>query len=130
MVGRTGRGKLNFFDGAPRSGRARDSSSRSRRDRRWLWQWPRLQSLGAPARAETSEIRRAATRRPIDAAANDSYKAGVGTLTDSVSTQTGLASARANVARAHAQSLINGASLAFAEGLLTSRADFAPRTPR
>jgi outer membrane protein len=62
--------------------------------------------------------------------AHDSYKAGVGTLTDAVSAQTGLASARANVARAHAQSLINGASLAFAEGLLTSSADFAPRTSR
>ena len=62
--------------------------------------------------------------------AHDSYKAGVGTLTDAVSAQTGLASARANVARAHAQSLINGASLAFAEGLLTSSADFGPRTSR
>jgi outer membrane protein TolC len=62
--------------------------------------------------------------------AHDSYKAGVGTLTDAVAAQTGLASARANVARAHAQSLINGASLAFAAGALTSSADFAPRTLR
>jgi hypothetical protein len=30
------------------------------------------------------------------------------------------------VARAHAQSLINAAALAFAMGLLTSSADFAP----
>jgi outer membrane protein TolC len=62
--------------------------------------------------------------------AHDSYKAGVGTLTDAVSAQTGLASARANVARAHAQSLINGAALAFAAGALTSSADFAPARSR
>jgi outer membrane protein TolC len=62
--------------------------------------------------------------------AQDSYKAGVGTLTDAVSAQTGLASARANVVRAHAQSLINGAALAFAAGALTSSSDFAPRTSR
>jgi outer membrane protein len=59
--------------------------------------------------------------------AQDSYKAGVGTLTDAVSAQTGLAPARATVVRAHAQSLINGAALAFAAGLLTSSSDFAPR---
>jgi outer membrane protein TolC len=62
--------------------------------------------------------------------AQDSYKAGVGTLTDAVSAQTGLASARATVVRAHAQSLINGAALAFAAGLLTSSSDFAPKTSR
>jgi outer membrane protein TolC len=62
--------------------------------------------------------------------AHDSYKAGVGTMTDAVSAQTGLSSARATVARAHAQSLINGAALAFAAGLLTSSADFAPATSR
>jgi outer membrane protein TolC len=62
--------------------------------------------------------------------AHDSYKAGVGTLTDAVSAQTGLASARAAVARAHAQSLINGAALAFAAGALTSSADFAPARSR
>jgi outer membrane protein TolC len=62
--------------------------------------------------------------------AQDSYKAGVGTLTDAVSAQTGLASARANVVRAHAQSLINGAALAFAAGALTSSSDFAPAKSR
>jgi outer membrane protein TolC len=62
--------------------------------------------------------------------AHDSYKAGVGTLTDAVSAQTGLASARANVARAHAQSLMNAAALAFAAGSLTSSADFAPAKSR
>jgi outer membrane protein TolC len=62
--------------------------------------------------------------------ASDSYKAGVGTLTDAATAQSGLASARAAVARAHAQSLINGAALAFAAGLLTSSADFARAAPR
>jgi outer membrane protein TolC len=62
--------------------------------------------------------------------AHDSYKAGVSTLTDAVTAQTGLASARANVARAHAQSLMNAAALAFAAGSLTSSADFAPGTLR
>jgi outer membrane protein TolC len=62
--------------------------------------------------------------------ASDSYKAGVSTLTDATTAQTGLASARAAVARAHAQSLINGAALAFAAGSLTSSTDFAPATSR
>src|SRR6201987_5075960 len=62
--------------------------------------------------------------------ANDSYAHGVGTLTDATSAQTGLATARAAVARAHAQSLINAAALAFATGELTSSTDFATPTPR
>jgi outer membrane protein TolC len=62
--------------------------------------------------------------------ARDSYKSGVGTLTDATTAQTALASARAAVARAHAQSLINGAALAFAAGLLTSSADFSRAAPR
>ena len=62
--------------------------------------------------------------------ASDSYAQGVGTFTDAVSAQTGLASARAEVARAHAQSLINAAALAFATGELTSSADFATVTTR
>ena len=61
---------------------------------------------------------------------SDSYAQGVGTLTDATSAQTGLATARAAVARAHAQSLINGAALAFATGELTSSTDFAIATPR
>src|ERR1700753_2951539 len=61
--------------------------------------------------------------------ASDSYAQGVGTFTDAVSAQTGLASARAAVARAHAQSLVNAAALAFATGELTSSADFASSTP-
>jgi multidrug resistance efflux pump len=36
----------------------------------------------------------------------------------------------AAVARAHAQSLINGAALAFAASLLTSSADYAPARHR
>jgi outer membrane protein TolC len=62
--------------------------------------------------------------------ASDSYAHGVGTLTDATSAQTGLAAARTAVARAHAQSLINGAALAFATGELTSSTDFATSTPR
>jgi outer membrane protein len=62
--------------------------------------------------------------------ASDSYAQGVGTLTDATSAQTGLATARAAVARAHTQSLINGAALAFATGELTSSEDFATATPK
>jgi len=62
--------------------------------------------------------------------ASDSYADGVGTLTDATSAQTGLATARAAVARAHAQSLINAAALAFATGELTASTDFATTTPR
>ena len=61
--------------------------------------------------------------------ARDSYAHGVGTLTDAASAQTGLATARAEVAQAHAQSLVNAAALAFATGELTSSADFATATP-
>jgi outer membrane protein len=62
--------------------------------------------------------------------ASDSYAHGVGTLTDATSAQTGLATARAAVAKAHTQSLINGAALAFATGELTSSEDFATATAR
>jgi outer membrane protein TolC len=62
--------------------------------------------------------------------ASDSYAHGLGTLTDATSAQTGLAAARAAVARAHAQSLINAAALAFATGELTSSTDFATATSR
>jgi outer membrane protein TolC len=62
--------------------------------------------------------------------ASDSYAHGVATLTDATSAQTGLATARAAVARAHAQSLINAAALAFATGELTSSADFAAGSSR
>ena len=62
--------------------------------------------------------------------ASDSYKAGVGTLTDATTAQAGLASARAAVARVHAQSLINGAALALAAGLLTSITDISPAARR
>jgi outer membrane protein TolC len=51
-------------------------------------------------------------------------------LTDATSAQTGLATARAAVARAHTQSLINAAALAFATGELTSSTDFATATPQ
>ena len=61
--------------------------------------------------------------------ASDSYAAGVGTFTDTVSAQTGLAPARAAVARAHTESLINAAALAFAPGELTPRIDVDRTTP-
>ena len=60
--------------------------------------------------------------------ARDSYAHGVGTLTDAATAQTGLAMARAEVARTHAQSLVNAAALAFATGELTSSRDFATGT--
>jgi outer membrane protein TolC len=62
--------------------------------------------------------------------ASDAYAQGVGTLTDATSAQTGLATARAAVARAHAQSLINAAALAFATGELTSSTDFSTASSR
>jgi outer membrane protein len=62
--------------------------------------------------------------------ASDAYAHGVGTLTDATSAQTGLATARTAVARAHAQSLINAAALAFATGALTSSTDFEIAKPR
>jgi outer membrane protein TolC len=62
--------------------------------------------------------------------ASDAYTHGVGTLTDATSAQTGLATARAAVARAHTQSLVNAAALAFATGELTSSTDFATAKPR
>ena len=55
-------------------------------------------------------------------AALDAYAHGVGTLTDATTAQTALTGARANVVRAHAQSLVNAAALAFATGELTSSA--------
>jgi outer membrane protein len=62
--------------------------------------------------------------------ASEAYAHGVGTLTDATSAQTGLATACAAVARAHTQSLINAAALAFATGELTSNRDSAAPTPR
>ena len=84
----------------------------------------------------SSILRKTGARRQVDLirllskSASDSYAHGVGTLTDATSAQTGLATARAAVARAHAQSLINAAALAFATGELTSSTDFATPTPR
>ena len=82
-----------------------------------------LQQYGAAVALQTASD--AAFR-----SASDSYAQGIGTFTDAAAAQTGLASARAAVARAHAQSLINAAALAFATGELTSSADFATVTPR
>jgi outer membrane protein len=52
--------------------------------------------------------------------ANDSYAHGVGTYTDAASAEAALAAARSDVARAHAQSLINAAALAFGTGALNA----------
>lgn len=57
----------------------------------------------------------------FDAAAS-SYAHGVGTLTDATNAQTELAVAMAAVVQAHAQALVNAASLAFVTGNLTSAA--------
>ncbi len=56
-------------------------------------------------------------------AARDAYAHGVGTFTDAETALSALAAARAAMARAHAQSLINAAALAFATGALTSSND-------
>src|SRR6202030_193365 len=62
--------------------------------------------------------------------ASDSYAHRVGTLTDATSAQTGLATAPAAEGRAHAQSLINAAPLAFATGEMTSSTDLSTARPR
>jgi outer membrane protein len=54
--------------------------------------------------------------------ASDSYAHGVGTFTDAASAEAALAGARAEVARAHTQSLINAAALAFATGTMNADA--------
>jgi outer membrane protein len=53
-------------------------------------------------------------------AASDSYAHGVGTFTDAASAEAALAAARADLVRAHAQTLINAAALAFATGALNA----------
>jgi outer membrane protein len=52
--------------------------------------------------------------------ASDSYAHGIATYTDTATAESGLAAARADVARAHTQSLINAAALAFATGALNA----------
>ena len=72
----------------------------------------------------------AASQTAFDAA-SDAYAHGVGSLTDATNAQTALAAARASVAQAHSQSLVNAAALAFATGSLTSSAapSIAPAAP-
>jgi outer membrane protein len=55
--------------------------------------------------------------------ATDAFAHGVGPFTDAVNASTALAAARATVAKAHAQALVNAAGLAFAAGELTSSAE-------
>ena len=64
---------------------------------------------------------RTASQAAFDAA-SEAYAHGVGTFTDAEAAQATLAASRAAVARAHSQSLINAAALAFATGELTSGA--------
>jgi outer membrane protein len=52
--------------------------------------------------------------------ARDSYAHGVATFTDAALAEAALAAARAEVARAHTQSLINAAALAFATGAMNA----------
>jgi outer membrane protein TolC len=53
-------------------------------------------------------------------AARESYAHGVGTFTDAATAEAALAGARATLARAHTQSLVNAAGLAFATGALNA----------
>ena len=68
---------------------------------------------------EAARAMLSAARTAFDAA-RDSYAHGVGTFTDAASAEAALAAARADVARAHTQSLINAAALAFATGALNA----------
>ena len=54
--------------------------------------------------------------------ASDSYAHGIATFTDAVTAEAALAAARADIARAHTQSLVNAAALAFATGALNANA--------
>ena len=54
--------------------------------------------------------------------AGDAFAHGVGSFADAVNAATALSTARATLAKAHAQALINAAGLAFAAGELTSSA--------
>jgi outer membrane protein len=55
-------------------------------------------------------------------AASEAYAHGVGTFTDAMNAQTSLSAAQASMVKAHAQTLIDAAALAFATGALTSSA--------
>ncbi|MBV8457501.1 MAG: TolC family protein, partial [Acetobacteraceae bacterium] len=52
--------------------------------------------------------------------ASDSFAHGIATYTDTATAESALAAARADVARAHTQSLINAAALGFATGALNA----------
>jgi outer membrane protein TolC len=64
---------------------------------------------------------RAAAQSAFDAA-SEAFGRGIGPFPDAVNAATALAAARATLARAHAQVLVNAAGLAFAAGELTSSA--------
>jgi len=54
------------------------------------------------------------------ASASDSFAHGIATFTDAATAEAALAAARADVTRAHTQSLVNAAALAFATGTLNA----------
>ncbi len=70
-------------------------------------------------------VLRSAAQTAFDSA-SDAFAHGVGAFTDAVNASSALDGARAAVARAHAQALVNAAGLAFATGALTSSADLTP----
>jgi outer membrane protein len=65
---------------------------------------------------------RSAAQSAFDSA-GDAFSHGVGSFNDAVNASTALDAARATLARAHAQALVNAAGLAFAAGELTSSAE-------
>ena len=74
-------------------------------------------------------VLRSAAQTAFDSASN-AFAHDVAPFTDAVNASTTLDAARAAVARAHAQALVNAAGLAFATGALTSSADLAPSSTR
>ena len=73
---------------------------------------------------DAAVVLRSAAQAAFDSA-SDAFAHGVGPFTDAVNASTALDGARAAVARAHAQALVNAAGLTFATGALTSSADLA-----
>ena len=71
---------------------------------------------------DAAVVLRSAAQTAFDSA-SDAFAHGVGSFTDAVNASTALDEARAAVARAHAQALVNAAGLAFTTGALTSSAD-------
>ena len=77
---------------------------------------------------DAASVLRSAAQTAFDSA-SDAFAHGIGSFTDAVNASTALDAARAAVARAHAQALVNAAGLAFATGALTSSADLEELHP-